>query len=282
MLAVKVYGGLAGQMLQYAVGKSVAAKNNVELFLDLSWYKQNVNLEHPREFRLDKLKTNFKTTDLTSPLWRMRLTERKLFRPFKHQLVVEKDFSQFDPAVLNTPKDAVLDGYWNSYKYFEDIKDELSEHFVPKDSPDKSNNHYFNEIAGCNSISVHFRRGDYANTSFHGIMTHAYYETAIRMACENLSDPRLYIFSDDLAWVTNNFDFKVPYTVMDFNLNEKNLWDMRLMSACKINIIANSGFSWWGAYLNENYGKIVFAPKIWIAEQSRPMTDFIPDTWIRI
>lgn len=283
MIVVKIYGGLAGQMLQYSLGRHLSIKYKTDLYLDVSWYNEHYNHAYPREFRLDKLRTSFKLLDRSNLLWKIKLTKRfKSINPFAYDELVEQDFSVFDPTVLNAGKNIVLNGYWNSYKYFEPIKSVLIDELCPKEVPDEKNSTFLRKIKETNSISVHFRRGDYKNTSFHGLLTKEYYEQAIRLIASQDINPYLFIFSDEPKWVLENVNFDLPYEVIDFNNNNKNFMDIELMKNCKHNIIANSGFSWWGAFLNKNPNKIIIAPKIWIAEQERSMSDFVDNEWIRI
>ncbi|WP_121352388.1 alpha-1,2-fucosyltransferase [Flavisolibacter nicotianae] len=284
MIVSKLYGGLAGQMLQYALGRNLSLKNQTELYLDLSWYKsENQNSTFPRTFKLDKLNVQYKEVDYSRLYWKIRTMHRlKSLNPFSLVVVKEKDFSRFDPSIIETKNNSVLDGYFNSYKYFEEVRDCLLREFTPNEQPNQKNSSCLHKIRATNAVSVHFRRGDYALTSFHGMLTKDYYEAAIDKICSQLADPYLYIFSDEPEWVIDNIRFPFNYEVVNFNRDENNYWDMELMKNCRHNIIANSGFSWWGAWLNQNPEKTVVAPKVWIAEQEREMNDFIPKEWIRL
>jgi hypothetical protein len=284
MIVVKLNGGIGAQMIQYSLGRYLSLLNGTELYLDGSWFSEyNTDENFPRDFKLNCLKVNYKLFNKKSILWRARLSKRnKLFNPFAYKTVYEKDFSKFDDNILKLGNNIILDGYWNSYKYFENIKGVLSEELSPRDQPNPNNKNCLNKIINTNAVSVHFRRGDYSKTSFHGILNNSYYEAALNIIKQKVADPYLFIFSDEPEWVIRNFDFDLPYEIVDFNGNDNNYWDIELMKHCKHHIIANSSFSWWGAWLNSNASKIVIAPKIWIAEEKRQMKDFIPLNWIRI
>ena len=106
-----------------------------------------------------------------------------------------------------------------------------------------------------------------------------YYLKAIEESSKCFNNPKFFIFSDDPLWVTNNFDINFSHTIIDTNNGIKSFFDMQLMSLCKANIIANSSFSWWGAWLNNNKNKIIYAPKNWFRDVSICTDDLIPNTW---
>ena len=125
-----------------------------------------------------------------------------------------------------------------------------------------------NEIENSNSISIHIRRGDYMspeNYNMYGcIATPTYYKKAIKVIEEKVENPTFFVFSNDMDWVKKNIQINSRVFYIDINSGNGSYKDMQLMSNCKHNIIANSSFSWWGAWLNENKNKIVIAPKKWI------------------
>ena len=132
-----------------------------------------------------------------------------------------------------------------------------------------------------NSVSLHVRRGDYVKLQhIHGLCDLDYYAHAIRFITEHLTNPHFFIFSDDIQWVTNNLKIGFSHTFVDINHGHDSAWDMWLMANCKHNIIANSSFSWWGAWLNQNPNKIVVAPAQWFADGQQ--TDIISDDWTKI
>src|SRR3989344_4984067 len=139
------------------------------------------------------------------------------------------------------------------------------------------------EISGTNSVSVHIRRGDYvtnANTNqFHGLCSLDYYNKAVSFISSKQNEMELFVFSDDIEWCKENLKYDFPIHFVETNDAHS---DMYLMSLCKHNIIANSSFSWWGAWLNDNFQKIVVAPSQWIADASVNTQDLIPKGWIKI
>jgi hypothetical protein len=284
MIAVKIYGGLAGQMLQYSIGRTLSEKYRTSLYLDISWYKNSnfQNEQYPREFKLDKLKTAYKILDVSDPLNKFIYTKYcRGLNPFYLKPVHEKDFSKFDPTVIEAGNNLFLDGYFFSHKYFISNRQLLSQQLSPKMKMNDDNINFLHKIRNSNSVSVHFRRGDYKLTDFFGLLQISYYQQAVDIIKQKVNDPKLFIFSDEPLWVRENIKFDIPYEIVDINKDEYNFLDIELMKNCKHNIIANSGFSWWGALLNYNINSIVIAPRKWINSQN-PEFENIPNNWITI
>ena len=133
---------------------------------------------------------------------------------------------------------------------------------------------------------MHIRRGDYVSNpttnKLHGTCSLEYYHNAVDIIAAKVSNPHFFIFSDDHEWARNNFKIDYPLTFVAHNNAGKNYEDMRLMSLCKHHIIANSSFSWWGAWLGSNPKKIVCAPRGWFKDKSLNTNDIIPSDWSRI
>ena len=173
----------------------------------------------------------------------------------------------------------IFDGYWQSLSFFsKEIIDTLNFNTTLS----KENLEIQSVIKSSNSISVHIRRGDYLNlqTVYGGICTKEYYNKAIELMKLKVPDSFFVFFSDDMEWVKQNFS-KEGAIYVDWNKGKDSYTDMYLMSCCKHNIIANSTFSWWGAYLNKNRNKIVISPAKWFNTEINDI-DIIPDNWIKI
>lgn len=196
---------------------------------------------------------------------------------------VEKGGS-FDKTVLKLRDNIVLEGYFVSYKYFEKYRDIIIEDFSLKSPLSKESLAILNEIVDCNSISVHIRRGDYVNneivSDLFGQCTIEYYARAVEYIAKYISDPHFFVFSDDITWVKENVKFNHLVTYVTCNGASNGHQDLRLMSKCKHNIIANSTFSWWGAWLNDNDKKIVVAPTPAFDKLDIKDSDFYPSSWI--
>ena len=198
----------------------------------------------------------------------------------------EKQLFNFDSDVLKATANAYLTGYWQSYKFFESIRSALLNDFEFSETPAKIQYEFIDKIHQQNSVSVHIRRGDYVSnpeyTKIHGVCSTDYYHRAIEYICSKVENPAFYFFSDDMDWVKKNITVNNDCVYVTGTPAGKDFYEMYLMSICKHNIIANSSFSWWGAWLNKNTEKIVIAPKLWMADPTIDTTDLIPANWIRI
>lgn len=282
MIVVRIMAGLGNQMLQYALGRRLSIKYNSPLYLDLSWFDSNKNPEHPRDYRLDCFHTQYQTVDINKIIWRLRYTDHfKTINPFKLTNIKDKDEAGFDESILQAGDNILLEGFFPCYKYFEPIRDILLKEFTPVKKMDNENETCLQKIKSTNSVSVHFRRGDYAHTDFHGMLDKNYYEKAIHHIAQKTGNLQLFIFSDEPGWVQENMSFGHPYELISFNKDEHNYFDMELMKHCKHNIIANSTFSWWPAWLNEYTEKIVVAPERWF-NQEKKTGALIPGSWVSL
>jgi len=291
MIIVSLKGGLGNQMFQYAAGRRLANKHNTNLKLDISWFDKQQAPDSPsiREFELDcfKLKPVFaKRFDLARiqmpPNNFKRRVIRKLFGPI--EVFREADTADFLPEVLNAPNNSYLEGYWQSDEYFKDITNIIREDFTFRGDFSEKSQEIVKLIVKVNSVSLHVRRGDYVThaqfTEVHGMTNLEYYDKAVKELLKKVKDPHFFIFSDDPEWCKKNIKLDYPVTYVDHN--KKGADDMRLMSLCKHNIIANSTFSWWGAWLNINKGKVVIAPKRWFNDPSMSIEKRWPESWIKI
>ena len=285
MVITKLIGGLGNQMFQFALGRKLSLKLSSDLKLDTSGFEVYKLHDYGMHcFDLEKF-TNTCITPANSPLYRKinRFLPAEFHFGYKH--VLEKCFS-FDKQVLKLRGDLYLDGYWQSEKYFKEIRSTLLSDFTIKYTPDTQNVETSAKIKSCEAISLHIRRGDYVNNAQtlekHGVCGLNYYHRAVEYTAERTNSPVFFIFSDDHEWARENLKINYPITFIVNNNASKNYEDLRLMSQCKHNIIANSSFSWWGAWLNENPDKIVIGPKHWFNDTSIDTTDLIPERWLSL
>lgn len=298
MIIAKLMGGLGNQMFQYALGRRLAAQHGVELKVDLDFllresrvtpdttvyeyglphFRLEVAAASPEEVaqlqlpRLRGLRRNLQKL-------RLALTPRR-----RHTHVGEKSLV-FDPRVLEAGPDTYLEGYWQSPHYFEAIAPRIRADFEVRAPAEGRNAALLEEIARGTAVAVHVRRGDYVTSPgaarVHGVCGLDYYQAALRVVQERVADPRFFVFSDDPGWVRQNLALPGHATYVDHN-GARPWEDIRLMRACRHFVIANSSFSWWGAWLAEGTGKIVVAPRRWARESGLNVPTRHPPDWITV
>lgn len=295
VIIVKFMGGLGNQMFQYAAGRRLALLHNAQLKLDIA-HLNDPRCNTPRDYALKHLSINAEiaTTVETNSL--RRKGEGQVQRLFSLGLcssarkrALSRDYREphfhFDPHFLVATDDCYLDGYWQSEKYFADIKDIIHSEFRVIYPLRGRNQELAELIRATESFSLHVRRGDYVSnpttSKYHGICGLKYYELAIELIVEKMTQPRAFIFSDDPEWAKMNLKFSFPTTFICHN-GSCCYEDLRLMSLCRHNIIANSSFSWWGAWLNGNSDKIVVAPARWFNNTEIDINDLLPESWMRV
>lgn len=286
MITMMICGGLGNQMFQYACGKALAIRNNTELFLDLSWYEE---AKDRRKFQLDIWNTDFKICHDNK--W-LRLKKTTKWQRFKSRMldnirVVREKNMQFDKEILDLRGDVYLTGFFQSEAYFSDIEDRLRKDFTLRDDLSASTECWADKIrSSTNPVSLHVRRGDYvsvpANISMFKMIPVQYYEKAVSYLKNILGEINVFVFTNDQEWVKNNISFDVPTFFVEENDEDNGYMDMYLMSLCHHNIIANSTFSWWGAWLNVNSEKKVISPSLWFNTDELNNNDIIPKSWIRV
>ena len=291
MIIVRIMGGLGNQMFQYAAGRRLAAKHNSVLKLDISDFK-NYNLH---DYGLSAFTINecFATPEEVAILkepdsgsFKKKL-EKLLRRPSTRDIthIREKQY-HFDPEILTLPESVYLDGYWQSEKYFLDIAESIKNEFTVKFPQTDRNRELAQQITSCESVSLHVRRGDYVTdkktNTIHGTCDLHYYEHCIAHFAREVHHPCFFIFSDDPEWAEKNIKPPYPVTFISHNGPRKNYEDLRLMSQCRHHIIANSSFSWWGAWLGQHQGTISCAPKRWFNSPLFNTKDILPEAWVRI
>ena len=284
MVIVRLDGGLGNQLFQYALGKNLARRLNATLKLDAEIYttedKRQYALHH---FNLEEV---FSTASERKNLKRKEFFRRqlnKLGAGLKPYWYTEQK-PGYDVNIERLTDNVYLEGFWQSEKYFKSIEETIRKEFTVKDQPSASNRKCLDEIRSVNSISIHIRRGDFVTeketNAIHGVCDSEYYRRAIDRMSAEVSDPRFYIFSDDMEWAKANLSSSLHTDVyVDHNKTAPHE-DLRLMYSCKHHVIANSSFSWWGAWLNENSEKKVIAPRNWF--RSLENKDIIPTGWFTL
>lgn len=280
-------------MFQYAFASIIAKKNKATIFVDTSSLSNNTNSNQTqRSFELNIFNKNIQNISLNEFLnkyvnTKINKIKRKL--GLKYAKVVNESSFKFDKKLLQVKSSVYLSGYFQSYKYFIENESFIKGIFrFPFDKIQFQTRKYLNTIESVNAISVHVRRGDYVLNnevnSIHGVCGKAYYLSAINYFKEQYKEVAFFFFSDDINWVKESFnDLEINKYYVDL-VNEPNWVDMFLMTKCKHNIIANSSFSFWGAWLNNNLHKEVIAPKQWFTDKKMndKTKDLLPKQWIKL
>ena len=282
-IRVNITGGLGNQMFQCAAGYNVARKKNVKLSLDLRRFKHRHDHNGFELQKVFNIYSKVKFLDNTLVFCLINLKEILHKIDFTYTKFNEPHF-HYTNRILDVSKHTKINGYWQSELYFKDYAHEIKKIFSFSRKLNEKNSLIANEVKKSNSISIHIRRGDYLlpNNNKHNTDLKNYYLKAIESTSKLFTNPKYFIFTDDPSWVTKNFTLNYSFKIVDINHGDESFFDMYLMSLCKSNIIANSSFSWWGAWLNNSKDKVVYAPKNWFKDKKIKTDDLIPKSWILI
>lgn len=295
MIVIRLMGGLGNQMFQYASAKALAHRLGTDLVLDTSWYDDINQVDTPRHYELDNFamqakflpKADIPSLDDTPPtnsiFNRVKYGIKSRINKPKFNIYQEPKFS-FNKELLSQPDNTYLVGYFQSEKYFKNIRSVILQDFIFTNKLNSNNKSILNKINTTNSVALHVRRGDYISNKnankVHGPKGLDYYAEAVEIIAKKIKHPTFFIISDDPSWCKDNIKLKHPTVYI--TENNKGIDDMHLMTHCQHGIIANSSFSWWGAWLNKNPNKMVIAPKKWFNDPSIEAQDVVPNDWIRV
>ncbi|HLG04203.1 MAG TPA: alpha-1,2-fucosyltransferase [Bacteroidia bacterium] len=295
VVITRLMGGLGNQMFQYAAGRSLSEKFHVPLLLDRSFLdKRGENLTHTiRDLEIDAWQINASIAT-QEEITRLERVDRNPFLrriaarvpSLIHNRIFRAASTKYNPAFEKARPPVLLDGFWQSEKYFKNIRPLLLREFQPVDKPEGRNVELLSQISSSNSISIHVRRGDYVTnpgaSRFHGACSIDYYERAAARMKGISTNPLFFIFSDELEWVKENIQLPSNTVFVSHNKGRESYWDLFLMRNCRHHIIANSSFSWWGAWLGEFPGKKVMAPGNWFSDPLADASDIVPPEWLRL
>jgi len=282
MIYSRLFGRAGNQLFQYAAGRALADHLGCDLVLDTRYVDANWDrtdcfghFENARFLRNTALPPSKMDGALRYGFWRALGRNPRLVR---------ETSLGFDPAFFDTPDNSYLHGYWQSEKYFAPISDAIRHDLAMTTPLDPANAAMAVRIAETpNSVSLHLRRGDYLAAGNYAACTEHYYRSALAALADRLGQPlTCFVFSNDPAWARDNLALGQDRVIVDLNDEKTGHFDMHLMSLCAHNIIANSSFSWWGAWLNANPDKLVAAPQHWFATPAQDNPDICPDNWLRI
>nr|WP_297165291.1 alpha-1,2-fucosyltransferase [uncultured Dysgonomonas sp.] len=290
MIKVILSGGLGNQMFEYAAGRALSIHHNTELSIDLYLLKKKTKAT-TRHYELSvfDIKPPIRTSILNKIAVKVfgTMHSKTIKKSFLNRLGIFRDekAQYYDTKFANLPKDTTLFGYFQNENYFKEISRQLKVDFTFRTPLTGKNDKIRHKIEQENSVSIHIRRGDYINTNTNlPILDLSYYKKAIEYIISEIDNPYFFIFSDGIEWVKINLDLSnLNHEFIDWNKNEHSYTDMQLMSLCKNNIIANSSFSWWAGWLNNNPDKMVIAPRKWYKGDTGIYPDgFLPKEWITL
>jgi hypothetical protein len=289
MVVVKFTDGLGNQLFQYAAGRALATRLRQPLCLDTTeyetWSDRAFELEH---FNIQAVRLAprppprglFARRPFSSALARLRFLGHLL-----RYNTLQDHRRGFDRRFLAVSGRVYLQGYWQSEKYFLPIAGVIRQEFTLRNPPDAANAALLEKIQAVEAVAIHVRRGDYLLERFAShfpVLDPDYYRQAMARLAPHLRQPHYFIFSDDPAWARENIRPAAPVTYVTHNSGDRGFEDLHLMSRCRHFIIANSSFSWWGAWLGQHPAKQVIAPRRWIVESDAMTRERIPPGWIII
>ncbi len=279
MITTRLHGRLGNQMFQYAAARGLALRLGVPVALDARDTLRRGEGVLTRVFDLPlaepaRLPPDRKEHLLAYALWRLSGRSPRFRR--------ERGLG-YNPAIESWGDDSYLHGYWQSERYFAPVAEEIRRDFTFPDFSNTQNAEMAARIGESLAISLHVRRGDYLTLGAHAVCDEAYYAAALEAVLDGLDGtPTVFVFSDDPDWAKQNLPLPVEKCVVDFNGPETDFEDMRLMTLCRHNIIGNSSFSWWAAWLNTHADKRVAGPVHWFGDPKLHNPDILPDGWLRI
>ncbi|WP_165871411.1 alpha-1,2-fucosyltransferase [Flaviaesturariibacter flavus] len=284
MIVVELKGGLGNQLFQYAAARALAAKHGTGVAFDATHYHE----DQLRNFELLHMKvaarkaTSGEVAALKPHSFFDRLRNR--LAPYERKRFYKQPFFHYDKQFFRLPAKVYLRGYFQSARYFEPVAEIIRQEFRFQQPMPPAVEELGRRLRSEESVSIHIRRGDYKNPEtlrVHGIQPLAYYEAAVQLLRERINAPLFYIFTDDPGWVRKNLSIEGAQLVSG-PVSATHFEDLYLMQQCRHNIIANSSFSWWGAWLNDNAQKMVIAPNTWFNEGPKDTQNLIPGTWLRL
>jgi hypothetical protein len=286
MVVVSIKGGLGNQMFQYATARGIT--KNGRVFIDPIFIQNNSQSSENFTARRINLYLfpNLKAR-LVSPLLQKALHKPSFWCNNFRRIMRFRYYKQLENEFIREKHPIYLDGYYQSEKYFKDVRNQLLNEFAFPKLDDALNEAMALQIQSCNqAVSLHVRRGDYLKPGilkYHGVLPIDYYKKAIEVIETTVKAPAYFVFSDDPEWSKVNLSFLGSKAVfVDHNISSSSAWkDMYLMTLCKHHIVANSSFSWWGAWLSKNDEGVKIAPCKWFNPEvaNFQIEDFIPQTW---
>lgn len=284
MIVVRIWEGLGNQLFQYAYARALQMRTEQKVYLDISEYANGVL----RKYGLNHFKITIPTIKSGQTLFNaidyhdayniIKVNDKAIKYGFPISFGKEENIN-YKKALLVPNGNWYLKGWYQNENYFKEYYSLICRELKPKNKI-RISSELHQLLKKEETISVHFRRGDYQKT--HNILDINYYLRAMKLVKKRIKNPRFIIFSDDIEWVKQNLNFIDECHYVNEQGTLQDYEELMIMSRCKHNIIANSTFSWWGAWLNQNEEKIVIAPKVWFPDNSHYKTDIVPQDWIKL
>jgi hypothetical protein len=296
MIVSELISGLGNQLFQYAAARALSLEKQTTLKLDRTWFDIDLERQTPRQYGLapfalmpsfvSETERSFFLHHDTGNLLNRALLKWNSLQPYYRQRVYKEPHFHVDPNFFKASTTCYLIGYWQSEYYFGSYEKQIRTDFKFREKPSGKNAEWAQLIDSTNAISLHVRRGDMvANPEVvktHGSCGIDYYRAAAAKIAEGVDNPEFFVFSDEPNWCKENLKLDHPTHYIDNNTGDAAYCDMQLMSLCRHHVIANSSFSWWGAWLNPRVDKKVIAPNRWFADNSKDTRDLIPKAWLRM
>lgn len=293
MIVVRIHAGLGNQMFQYAMARALALQLGCELQLDVS----DCGKRTPYGLGVFNVVGNFASEETAARLRQKKtqwvrlvylLSRYDIRRASKHYFLEGAGCHDPTPMLLDpVHRDYYIEGYWQSQDWFVDAAETIRRELTFREPLDERNAAAVREIESVEAVSIHLRRGDYVSSRklrrIFAVPMVDYCRRAMEFIAERVDNPHFFVFSNDHPWVRENIAFRHPATFIDHNRTAASAYkDLALMARCRHNIIANSTFSWWGAWLNSHPEKIVTAPEPWFLKAEKIPPNVVPVTWHRI
>jgi hypothetical protein len=274
IVIMRIMGGLASQMHKYGIGRSLADQHKCDFLLDLTWFEKQNAEDTTRDFLLDKFNTRFLVAssatinELKTGEIKRKISSIVRKFGFKDGLIKKSHYIRSNTSinVFNVIPSAYIEGEWFGGQMINEYRDNLLNDFSLRNELSQPASLVLNNIRESESVAIHVRRGDLVSNSkaasFHCLTNAEYYKSAIDYVKKKLANPRFFVFSDDIEWAKENLaEFLENPLFVHENMPHE---DIHLIKSCHHQIIANSGFGWFGAWLNSNQNKTLVAPKAWV------------------
>jgi len=297
LIVVKLMGGLGNQMFQYAAGRSLSLRLGTELKMDRSFLDGPQTGNTPRSYELGGycVREDFADSREVAELngrkatrWQtalLRLRQEAGLSRYRPNVLREKG-SRFQPEFLTVSGDVYMEGYWQSEKYFSGVSDVIRREFSIRLPLEGRDAELADALEREDSVSVHVRRGDYVQQpetmQFHGVCGEEYYRRCMDIVSQRIRNPHFVVFTDEPGLAREGFRTRHRVTFIDWDAPRPGSTDLELMCRCRHHVLANSSFSWWGAWLGTSPGNIVLAPARWFNNPEMDTRDLLPVSWERV